>query len=177
MRSGREKAAPLQPWQFARGMIPRLKVLVPWPGGGRPRRLIRMLCSVLERKLCHLQETLHYPFVRVFALAPGLPDEGPLIKQYNVVYNKFCAELWVGELEEHWLLQKLCVHPEWRHQGIASILLRWGQDRAQGGCRGVPEFDAGGNGHVWEGGVCAGCELRDGAAGRHSAIYGVAAVI
>lgn len=86
---------------------------------------------MLERTLYRVQEAAYYPFVHMFSFKPSLRDEGPLVKRFFEVFGALAAGLYVGELEEHWLLQKLCVDPGWRRQGIATILLNWGLDRAR----------------------------------------------
>lgn len=91
----------------------------------------RLMRPVLERTLYRVQEMVHYPFIRMFSFKPSLRDEGPLVKRFFEVYSRVCAQLYVGELEEHWLLQKLSVDPGWRRQGIATMLLQWGLDRAR----------------------------------------------
>lgn len=93
--------------------------------------LIILLCPALERTLCGLQELLYSPFTRLFSLPPILPDEGHLATRFEMLYSRFREEFWVGENQEHWFMQKLCVDPAWRRQGIATILLKWGQDRAR----------------------------------------------
>lgn len=86
---------------------------------------------MVERTLYAVQEAVHYPFIKIFSLQPSLRDEGPLLKCFFEVYGRLSARLYVGDLAEHWLLQKLCVDPGWRRQGIATILLNWGLDRAR----------------------------------------------
>lgn len=78
-----------------------------------------------------MQEMAYYPFIAMFSFKPSVRDEGPLLKRFWEVYGRLCAELYVGDLAEYWLLQKLCVDPAWRRQGIATILLNWGLDRAR----------------------------------------------
>lgn len=94
-------------------------------------RIPRLTCPALERTLYHVQEALHYPFVRMFSFQPLLPDEGPLVKRFWYLYERLSAQLFVGELAEHWILQKISVDPGWRRQGIATMLLKWGLDRAR----------------------------------------------
>lgn len=100
--------------------------------GSFPRRQMpRLTGPALERTIYHLQEALHFRFIRIFSLEPALRDEGPLVKRFWLVYDRLYKELFVGELAEHWLLTKLSVDPAWRRQGIATILLKWGLDRAR----------------------------------------------
>lgn len=54
-----------------------------------------------------------------------------MLKRYFEESDRLVARLHVGELAEYWLLQKMSVDPGWRRQGIATMLLNWGLDRAR----------------------------------------------
>lgn len=86
---------------------------------------------VLERTLRDTEEMLRYPFIRIFSFPPVLRNEGPLARRFKLLYSRFREQFWVGELKEHWFMEKLCVDPSFRRQGIATILLKWGQDRTR----------------------------------------------
>lgn len=86
---------------------------------------------VLERSLCVLQEAISFPFVRVFPLPTTPRGDVYLAGWCFKQYVSFLKRLWIGDIEEHWSVQKLCVAGKWRRQGIATMLLQWGMDRAQ----------------------------------------------
>lgn len=69
--------------------------------------------------------------MQLFSLAPSLPSGGRRAERFKELYGHFREEFWTGERKEHWFMQKLCVEPQFRRQGIATILLKWGQDRAR----------------------------------------------
>lgn len=86
---------------------------------------------VLERSLCALEEAICFPFIKVFSL-PTTPCGDVYLGEWCFKqYVSFLKRLWIGDIEEHWFVQKLCVAGKWRRRGIATMLLRWGMDRAR----------------------------------------------
>lgn len=85
----------------------------------------------LERRFRALEEAIIHPFTKMLGIPAAPRSPGPLDKLYFTLYKKFRDRLWVGELEEHWFVKRLCVDPAWRRQGVGMMLLQWGLDRAQ----------------------------------------------
>lgn len=81
-------------------------------------------CIALELRLRGVEATL----VRCLKLQH---EEGPLAQRFEVEYARFVEGFWSGDVEEHWLMKKLCVDPAWRRQGVGMALLQWGLDRAR----------------------------------------------
>lgn len=51
--------------------------------------------------------------------------------KFNGEYESFVESFWIGDIEEHWFMQKLSVDPNWQRKGIGRMLLQWGLERAQ----------------------------------------------
>lgn len=91
-----------------------------------------LLWTGFERRVRSLKKTIINPILRLLRRNPGELLEGPVAMKYYSVYELFWERIWIGDIEEHWHMEKLSVDSNWQRKGIGSMLLKWGLDRAQG---------------------------------------------